>query len=414
MIIRKAYKFRLKTNVEMERLLFQFSGCNRFVWNRALALQKESLDQEKKILPYGHLASCLVQWKKDEKTEFLKIAPSQSLQQTLKHLDRALKDAFDTKQFNKRFPVFKKKGLNDSYRYPQGFKLQGNLIFLPKIGWICFCKSRDLEGTLKNATVSRKGPHWFVSIQTEQEVTDPVRPVLDAIGIDMGVKRFVTLSNGEYTNPLNSFKRLQDKLAQAQKILSRKVKFSNNWKKQKQVISKLYIKIANARNDFLQKVSTVMSKNHAMIVAEALKIKNMSSSAKGTMEKPGKNVKAKAGLNKSILDQGWSAFLRMLEYKQAWSGGIFLQVDPKNTSRTCPECSHISGDNRKTQALFQCTECGYTANADYVAAINIRGRGIKKYGGGAHRNSLLRDDISHLTTQEPLGTNDQVPILEPI
>ena len=115
-----------------------------------------------------------------------------------------------------------------------------------------------------------------------------------------------------------------------------------------------------------------MSKNHAVIVAEALKIKNMSASAKGDMENPGKNVKAKAGLNKSILDQGWSAFLRMLGYKQEWSGGIFHQVDPKNTSRTCSECNHVSVENRKTQALFKCTDCGYTANADHVAAINIK------------------------------------------
>ncbi len=101
-----------------------------------------------------------------------------------------------------------------------------------------------------------------------------------------------------------------------------------------------------------------MSKNHAVIVAEDLKIKNMSASARGDMESPGRNVKAKAELNKSILDQGWSAFLRMIGYKQEWSEGKMIQVNPKNTSRSCPECNHVSADNRKTQALFLCTECG--------------------------------------------------------
>jgi putative transposase len=107
-----------------------------------------------------------------------------------------------------------------------------------------------------------------------------------------------------------------------------------------------------------------MSKNHAVIVAKDLEIKNMSASAKGDMEQPGKNVKAKAKLNKSILDQGWSNFLRMIRYKQEWSGGKFLQVNPKNTSRTCPECNHVCAENRKTQALFLCVSCGYNVNGD--------------------------------------------------
>jgi len=230
----------------------------------------------------------------------------------------------------------------------------------------------------------------------------------------MGIKRFLAMSNGEYCDSLNSFKKLQKKLALAQKLLARKKKFSNNWKKQKQVISRLHIKIADARNDFLQKLSTNMSKNHAVIVAEDLKIKNMSSSAKGDMENPGRNVKAKSGLNKSILDQGWGEFLRMIGYKQEWSGGELIRVDPKNTSRTCPSCGHVSADNRKTQALFFCTECGYSANADYVAAVNIKARGIMKSGGRADRDSLWRENISSPTKQEPVGTSDQVPLPEPV
>jgi putative transposase len=425
MIIRKAYKFRLKTNPEIEELFFQFAGCNRKVWNMALALQKDSLDKTGRVLSYNHLAGCLVDWKQTEALSFLKTAPSQTLQQTLKFLDRALKDAFDKKQPGKRFPVWKKKfKCVDSFRYPQGFKLEGNRVFLPKIGWVRFYKSRDIQGTPRNVTVSRRGKHWFVSVQTEQDIPVPERPVFnpysDVVGIDMGATRFVTTSqtdktgiDGAYVEPLNSFKKLENKLARAQRLLARKQKFSNNWKKQKQVVSRLHIKIADARNDFLQKLSTIMSKNHAVIVAEDLTIDNMTDSAKGTIENPGKNVKAKSRLNKLILDQGWSTFLRMLGYKQEWSGGKLIQVDPKNTSRTCTECSHVSADNRKTQALFLCTNCGYTANADYVAAVNIKAQGIKQLGGRADRYSLWRDGVSRPLKQEPVGTSDQVPRLCP-
>lgn len=357
-------------------------------------------------------------WKKNEDTSFLQTAPSQTLQQTLKFLDRALKDAFDKKQPDKKFPVWKKKfKCQDSFRYPQGFKIKGSRVFLPKIGWVRFLQSRQIQGNPRNVTISRRGKHWFVSIQTEQDIPVPERPVSnpfdDVVGIDMGVARFLTASDGSYIEPLNSFKNLEKKLARAQKLLSRKQKFSNNWKKQKQIVSRLHIKITDTRNDFLQKLSTSMSKNHAVIMAEDLKIKNMSASAKGDMENPGRNVKAKTGLNKSILDQGWSAFLRMIGYKQEWSGGKFIQVDPKSTSRSCPDCNHVSADNRKTQALFLCIECGYSANADYVAAINIKTRGIMQLGGRADRYGLWRDGVSRPLSQEPVGTSDQVPHLCP-
>ena len=108
-----------------------------------------------------------------------------------------------------------------------------------------------------------------------------------------------------------------------------------------------------------------------MVVIEDLKVINMSKSASGTIEAPGRSVKAKSGLNKSILDQGWGEFRRQLDYKQVWLGGGVLAVNPRNTSRTCPVCSHVSAENRKTQSKFECVECEYVVNADLNAAINI-------------------------------------------
>ncbi|MCK4264834.1 transposase [Candidatus Babeliales bacterium] len=286
------------------------------------------------------------------------------------HLDRALKGAFDKKN-PKRFPRFKKKGQRDSFKYPQGFKIDGNKIFLPKIGFLRFFKSRDIEGTPKNITLSKKGEHWFLSIQVEQGIKEPVHPSDSAIGIDMGVKRFATVSDGTFVEPLSSFRNFEEKLAKEQQKLLRKTKGSNNWKRQKVKVSKVHIKIADVHNDFIHKASTTISKNHAVAVLEDLRISNMSRSAKRNMETPGRNVRAKSGLNKSILDQGWHEFRRQIEYKETWNGGMVISVPPQNTSRTCPICGLVSPENRKTQADFSCVQCGYKENADFVAAINI-------------------------------------------
>ena len=127
----------------------------------------------------------------------------------------------------------------------------------------------------------------------------------------------------------------------------------------------------NARRDSLHKASTTLSKNHAIVCIEDLKVRNMSRSAAGRVEQPGRNVRAKSGLNKTILDQGWFEFRRQLAYKLDWNGGQLIALPPKNTSRTCPACGHVSADNRQTQARFECVECGYENNADVVGAINI-------------------------------------------
>nr|MDJ0535139.1 transposase [Xenococcaceae cyanobacterium MO_207.B15] len=146
MIIRKAYKFRLKTNQTIARKLSQFAGCSRLVWNKALAFQKERLNAKQSCLSYSGLTKELTQWKKQEDLFFLKQVHSQALQQSLKNLSQALKEAFD--QTNpKQFPKFKKKGQRDSFRYPQGFKIDNDngRVFLPKIGWVRYNKSQQVE-----------------------------------------------------------------------------------------------------------------------------------------------------------------------------------------------------------------------------------------------------------------------------
>ncbi|KGQ32519.1 transposase [Gallibacterium genomosp. 2] len=372
MLLRKAFKFEIMPNGNQIRRIKQFCGCSRFVFNRALAWQNEQYEQDNSFkFSYTKIANLLPQWKKE--LVWLKECHSQVLQQSLKDLENAFKNFF---QQRSDFPKFKKKGVKESFRFPQGCKLeqQNSRIWLPKIGWVRYRNSREVIGEIKNVTVSQKCGRFFVSIQTEFEYQIPIHNGGE-IGIDMGVARFATLSNGEFFEPLNAFKTYKGKLAKLQKRLKNKVKFSQNWQKLKAKIAKLHHKIANCRKDFLHKISTQISKNHAMIYIEDLQVANMSKSAKGTAETPGKNVAAKSGLNRSILDQSWFEFRRQLSYKTQWQGGFLVAVPAQNTSRTCPCCGHVAKENRQTQANFECVECGYTENADVVGALNVLGRG---------------------------------------
>ena len=188
----------------------------------------------------------------------------------------------------------------------------------------------------------------------------------------MGVKRFLTLSDGNFIESLETkLKPLENKIALLQRRIKRKVKGSNNIKKAYVKLALLHKRKADIRNNFLHQVSTLLVKNHDLIVIENLKIKNISKSAKGTIVNPGKNVKAKSGLNRSVLNEAWRKFFTYLEYKLKLNGGILIKVDPKHTSQTCIQCGHISKDNRKEQAIFKCVKCGYETNADVNAAQNI-------------------------------------------
>lgn len=367
----QAYKFELRPNGQQVREMRRFAGSCRFVFNKALALQQERQMAGEKKVGYAALCRLLTEWKAE--TRWLFDTPSQSLQQSLKDLQRAYKNFFEKRADS---PRFKKKGQRDSVRFPQGVSLDqaNNRIKLPKLGWIRYRNSREVLGTVKNATVSLSNGKWFISIQTEREVEPPI-PQGSAVGIDMGIARFATLSDGTYIEPLNVFKKHQMRLTHYQRAMSRKAKFSNNWKKAKARVQRIHARIANVRRDFLHKASCQISQNHAMIAIEDLQVRNMSRSGTDRRDAPDRSVKGKACLNKSILDQGWFEFRRQLEYKSAWRGGHVVAVPPHHTSQRCPCCGHVSKDNRKTQARFECIECGFEENADVVGAINILARG---------------------------------------
>ncbi len=392
----QAFKYELQPDGEQERDMRKFSGSCRFVFNKALALQKENHEAGNKFIGYVAMAKQLTAWRNSAETPWLKQAPCHSLQQALKDLEKAYKNFFAKRA---AFPRFKKKGDSSSFRYPdsQQIKLDqvNSRIFLPKLGWLRYRKSREVIGELRNVTVSNNGKKWFVSIQTQRAVEKSKSKATTAIGIDVGIVRFATMNDGSYIAPLNSFKKHQQRLAKHQRRMSRKVKFSKNFKKAKAKIQKIHTGIANARKDFLHKTTTTISKNHALVCVEDLQVSNMSKSAAGTSEQPGKMVRQKAGLNRGILDQGWGLFRSQLEYKMEWNGGMLLAVPPQNTSRECPCCELISKENRKTQTQFECIACGYKNNADVVGAINILERGHRLLARGEMAV------LSHSKKQEP-------------
>ncbi|MGT4154245.1 RNA-guided endonuclease InsQ/TnpB family protein [Klebsiella pneumoniae] len=397
MLIQKAYKYRLNPTDAQAQRLRQMCGCARFVWNYALAETQRILETGQKLPSAFELNKMLTGWKKLPDLAFLSDAYTDNLQQKLKDLHGAWK--FD-KKLAAKAPVFKRKSHgNDSVRFVNFDKycqLEYRRVKLPSgLGWVTFRQSRAVVGKIKNATVSQHAGGWYISFQVEMVVEQPAHPSTSAVGLDTGVSKLATLSDGTVFEPVNSFKQNQSRLARLQRQLARKVKFSANWKKQKARISRLHSHIANIRRDYLHKVTTTVSKNHAMIVIEDLKVSNMSKSAAGTVDEPGRNVASKSGLNRAILDQGWYEMRRQLEYKQRWRGGEVLAVNPAYTSQKCACCGHTAKENRQSQAKFVCTVCGYEANADANGARNILAAGHAVLACGGKVQS------DHPTKQEP-------------
>ena len=398
----QAFKFEMMPNGEQEQDMRRFAGARRFVYNRALDIQKANHASGGKYIGYVDMANRLPEWKKEK--EWLKEPPSHVLQQSLKDADRAYKNFFEKRA---GFPQPKRKGKGDSFRYPDSKQFEidqdNSRIKLPKLGWIRYRNSRDISGTAKNITVSQSGGKWFASIQTEREVEQPVPTATSAVGIDMGVVRFATMSDGSFIEPLDSFKKHERRLAKYQRRMCRKVKFSKNWHKARRKVQKIHTRIANARKDFLHKETTTISKNHAMVAIEDLQVSNMSKSSKGTAEEPGKNIAAKSGLNKAILDQGWFEFRRQLEYKLNWRGAILIPVPAHYTSQTCPACGFVAKENRQTQAKFVCVDCGHEENADVVGARNILARGYRVAACGeiVRRAKVERPKRAASVKQEP-------------
>ena len=369
MLVQRASLYRLEPTPEQAEAFAQWAGACRFVYNCGLEQRRDWYRHTK----LSFAQQCREVTEARAAFDWLAAVPVHALQQALRDLDAAYQ-----RFFAKLGGYPRPRDRNDTFRLPDpsylGFKRlskRRGAIKVPKLGWIKCRDWRPLGGELRNVTIRRKAGHWYAAIQWQREIADPAPKNGPAVGIDRGVAVFAALSDGTKIAPLNPFRRIETKLAKMQVRLARKTKFSANWRKLKAKINRVHSHASNARKDFLHKRSIEIAENQGVVKIERLNVRGMSASAKGTVEDPGRNVRAKSGLNKSILDQGWYAFATMLRYKLAERGGRLEEVPAAFTSQTCAKCGGVDHENRVDQATFSCRHCGHEANADVNAAINI-------------------------------------------
>ena len=262
MDVLKCYTFRLKTNNGQSEIFRRWAGMTRFVWNTALALQKRAASEEQSPIFYVEMSSFLTNWKKDP-FPWPYDAPADILHPTLRDLDCSWKKCVKE---GAGAPRFKKRGLcRCSFRFPHLFSFDGNRVKLPKVGWLKFFKSRKLAGEPRNITVFERAGCWYMAVCCKTEIPEPVHPSASVVGIDLGIARFATLSDGHFIEPINPMRLAEKALARAQRKLSRKVRGSNRRKKAALRVAMIQRNISNARKDFLHKTSTNLCKTHAVI-----------------------------------------------------------------------------------------------------------------------------------------------------
>lgn len=367
-MITKTYKYKLRLNSAQEQRMLSWIGVCRMVYNLSLEIKINAWKTKNQSLSKFDLCKQLPELKKDY--PWIKDVFSQSIEDAVHRMDRSYQNFFR----GAGFPKFAKKGQYNSITFRQGVKITGeNEMTIPKFGAVKFYRNRLPQSeNILLATVTHLVDGFYISIVVKEPkpITAPIDPS-NAVGLDMGVKYFFTLSNGlQMPNP-QVLKTFESKLRIKQRSLARKKKGSANWKKEKIQLQKLHLKIARVRENFIHNQSHFITHNFDVISIEDLRIKNMTRSAKGTAEAPGKMVRQKSGLNRVLIDVALGEFTRQLEYKADWRGKKLIKVNPKNTSITCSKCGHKDKKNRKTQAKFECLECGHINNADVNAALNI-------------------------------------------
>jgi putative transposase len=224
--------------------------------------------------------------------------------------------------------------------------------------------------------VKREGRRWYVVVSCDEVPVEPLTSTGRAVGIDLGIVSFLTTSDGEQVDNPRHLRVATEWLTRAQRALSRCKRGSSRRRKVRARIAAVHGKVRRQRLDHAHKTANRLVKHHDVICHEVLSISNMSRSARGTLTVPGSRVAQKAGLNRSILDAGWGVFLSILTAKAESAGRELIGVNPRNTSRTCPQCGHCCAENRVTQSEFRCVRCGLESHADLVGAVNVLRAGL--------------------------------------
>src|SRR5690625_1079088 len=372
MLVNKAYKFRIYPTKEQETLIAKTIGCSRFVFNRFLGRWNDTYKETGKGLTYSSCSAELTKLKKE--LVWLQEVDSIALQSSLQNLADSYSRFF--KKQNKA-PRFKSKK-NDVQSYTtketnNNIAIVNSKIKLPKLGLVHFAKSRDVHGRILNATVRRNpSGKYFVSILAETEV-QPLEKTGSSIGIDLGITDFAILSDGRKIDNNKFTSNMEKKLKREQRKLARRALHAKNkginlfdaknYQKQKQKVARLHERVMNQRDDFLNKLSTEIIKNHDIICIEDLNTKGMLRNHK---------------LAKSISDVSWSAFVTKLEYKAKWYGKTIVKVSRWfPSSQICSECGHQNGKNPLEMRDWKCSDCHEHHDRDINASKNILAEGLR-------------------------------------
>lgn len=392
-------KYRLKLTPEQEAMCEEFGNICRAVWNTALE-QRREYRRRGAWMNYIPQAAQLAEARQE--FEWLRAAPSDIQQQTLRDLDRACKERGTWKV---RWRT--KARWAPSFRFPdkryirvERLNRKWGRIKLPRLGWVVFRWTRHPGGEICSATVSRRAGHWYVAILVEDGVLTPEHHAGAPIGIDRGVVIAATTSNGtfydrQFVRPgeVARYKRLQQHLA-------RQKRASLNRRRTLHSMRRLMARVTDRRTDFAARISNEIAGKYGIVVLEDLKTRRMTASAKGTVEAPGKMVAQKSGLNRAILEKGWHRIEVALRSAARYTGTQVLLINPAYTSQTCNRCKHVDSKSRKSQAVFVCTACGHRDHADVNAAKNIlsaAGHAVPACGDLADRRSVK---------QEPAASRD--------
>lgn len=384
----KAYKYRIEPNIKQAELINKHIGSCRFLFNLALETKQLAYSGNKKYLNFFDLANQLPDLK--EECTWLSEINSQSLQMSLRNLESAF-----TKFFKGQadFPNFKSKKGKQSFQIPQHTEVdfKEDKIFLPKFkDGIKIILHRKFKGQIKTITISRTTTgKYFASIlvDNKRELPKPKKIKSEsAIGVDLGLKSFIVTSDGLKTDNPRYLRESLERINVLKRRMRNKKKGSKKQKIEYNKIAVLYEKSVNQRKDFLHKLSMQLIKNHDTVCIEDLNVKGMSARCKPKKDEKGKYISngqsAKSGLNKSILDAGWSMFVSMLEYKAQWYGKNILQIGRwEASSKTCSCCGAINHALTLKDREWLCASCGTLHDRDICGAVNIKSFALKNHSG---------------------------------
>ena len=424
MLVSRAYRYRIYPTPEQAARLAQWDGALRFLWNVANE-QREHAGRRVRRDRRAPTAFDQINELTALRAElpWLAEVPRNVSAQLLVELDAAWQRFF--KGLAER-PRFKRKGRDRAPMIePHGgvFRVEGTgrggSVVFPKVGALRAVIHRPIGGKAKRCAIVRDGDQWFASITCEVKVDDPLPSQKPPVAIDRGVALLIADSDGRMVDNPRFAERLQPLIARAQRTVARRKKGSRNQIRARERVAKLQRKARRQREHTLHTTSKVYAKNHGTIFVEALNVKGMTRSAKGTVEEPGVNVAAKAGLNRAILDAGWGRFVEMLRYKAVPEGARVVEVPPAYSSQTCSACGVVDAASRRSQSEFRCTHCGYVDNADVNAAKVLLARGLSVLaveatvtGCGGLADGRPKRHQLRVARRGPLGTSAG-PSVEP-